>query len=72
MSNGKKRVAVLKIKCQHLTPGRKTVDLKRKLLQNRHWFIRVVHLESILLIQLQTAMMDHSLTELTLANPCRG
>lgn len=27
-----------------LTPGRKTVDLNRQLFQNRHWFIRVVHL----------------------------
>lgn len=31
-----------------LTPGRKTVNLNRQLFQNRHWFIRVVHFETVL------------------------
>lgn len=46
-------------KCQQqLTPGRKTVNLKRKLFQNRHRFIRVMHLEAISLIYLETNQMD--------------
>lgn len=68
MSKGK-TVTVLDEECQHLTPGRKAVDLKRKLFQNRHWFIRVMHLEAMLLIQLQVDLIDQSHTELRLANP---